>query len=127
MADLTITVSDRDEPVFSPASENLTTPPRGYVRQGGSVEFVLASGSAPVNVTFPKGSPFSQTGPIQLGGPAQQSTQDKTVASQAPASSYSFVVTLQNPPPKHHGEDPEPPSTVSGDLEVTPDFPFPET
>jgi hypothetical protein len=115
MADLTVTVSAGNDPAYSPPGSTAGSPPRGLIRQGGTVEFVL-SGLLPVTVTFPHGSPFSQTGPILLGGPAQQSTQDKTVASHSTPGRYRFDVA-----PQPTGEDPEPPSTVSGELEVTPE------
>ncbi|MDC0711651.1 hypothetical protein POL68_24495 [Stigmatella sp. ncwal1] len=122
MADLTITVSDRDEPDYSPEGSTAPHPTRGLIRQGGTVEFKLAIGSDPVTVTFPNGSPFALTGPILLGGISQQTQQDKTVAFQTVPANYKYVVTPQNPPPPHPGKDPEPPTTVSGDLEVTPGF-----
>ncbi|WP_225413750.1 hypothetical protein [Stigmatella hybrida] len=116
MADLTVTVSAGTTPTYSPPGSTGTNPLRGIIRQGGTVEFVFA-GTTPITVTFPNGSPFSQTAPIQLGGPSQLGTQDKTVASQATPNIYKFDVT-----PQPGGEKPGPPSTVSGDLEVTPDY-----
>ncbi|SEL06419.1 hypothetical protein SAMN05444354_103439 [Stigmatella aurantiaca] len=116
MADLTVTVSAGADPTYSPAGSTATNPLRGRIRQGGTVEFVFA-GTIPVTVTFPNGSPFTQTGTIQLGGPSQLGTQDKTVAAQAVPNIYQFDVA-----PQPDREKPGPPSTVSGDLEVTPDY-----
>jgi hypothetical protein len=116
MADLTVTVSAGNDPTYSPAGSTGTNPLRGLIRQGGTVEFVFA-GTTPVTVTFPNGSPFSQTGAIQLGGPSQLVNQDKTVAPQAAPNIYKFDVT-----PQPSDDRPGPPSTVSGDLEVTPDY-----
>jgi hypothetical protein len=116
MADLTVTVTAGADPTYSPAGSTANNPLRGLVRQGGTVEFVFA-GSTPVTVSFPNGSPFSQSGSFQLGGPSQLGTQDKTVASQATPNTYRFDVV-----PQPDREKPGPPTTVSGDLEVTPDY-----
>jgi plastocyanin len=101
--------------------DSLSYDPRPpIVKPGDSVEFKMDGWEDTVTVTisFGTSSPFAQP-TMTLDGSGEGSAQQTyTVRSNASAGLYPFTVTSTT-----RKEDPEPPGTISGDLEVSTDSP----
>jgi hypothetical protein len=115
MAQLTITIGTTNPPTYS------ADPPT--VEVGGSVLFVLQGRADTVELDFTlKGvecSPFDVNDFTLDGSSALTAQQSKTVVSSAQLGSYHFrALPPGSTRPKR--EDPDPPGTVSGDVDVIP-------
>lgn len=72
-----------------------------------------------VNIDFGSSSPFTDK-QFQLdGGNQQLAHRNNTVRQDAAKGTYSYQVLPLDPIILKDGEDPDPPGTVSGDLEVS--------
>ncbi|WP_095978478.1 hypothetical protein [Melittangium boletus] len=109
MATLTIQIRIGREPIYS------INPPLVY--PGDTVVFTLEDSTDTVTVKFEEGTPFNQDDFVLNGSSTLTASKSPVVRSDAPYRRYEFKVP---PPPEpwKHGEDPEPPGTVSGGVDV---------
>jgi hypothetical protein len=113
---LTITIGTTNPPTYS------QNPP--VIEVGGSVLFVLQGRTDTVELDFTldgvERSPFD-VNDFTLDGANELTAQKaKTVVSSAKVGSYRFRV-LPPGTTRPKGEEPDPPGTVSGDVDVVPE------
>ncbi|HEX8537111.1 MAG TPA: hypothetical protein VF664_06575 [Cystobacter sp.] len=112
---LIITIGTTNPPTYS------SNPPT--VEVGGSVLFILQGRTDTVELDFTlegvECSPFDVNDFTLDGSSALTAQKAKTVESSARIGSYRFKV-LPPGTPRPKGEDPDPPGTVSGDVDVIP-------
>ena len=109
MATLNVYIRIGREPTYS------TNPP--VVFPGDTVNFTLEDSTDTVTVDFLVGSPFTQTDFVLNGSSSLTATKSPVVKSDATYKRYEFWVL---PPGERWtmGEEPEPPGTVHGGLDV---------
>ena len=112
MPNLTITLGTDTEPEYS------HEPP--WVQRGDTITFQLRDRTDIVKVTFTDGSPLPDD-TFQLDGSNNLTNQKvESVKTSAPLKRYPFIATHQ---PPVVGEDPEPPGTLTGGVDVSTDPP----
>gem|GEM_PF-5898702 len=108
MATLNVYIRIGYEPTYS------KNPPVVY--PGDTVNFTLEDSTDTVTVKFEAGSPFTQADFVLNGTSTLTATKSPVVKSDAIHRRYEFKVPPPMTPPK--GEEPEPPGTASGGLDV---------
>jgi hypothetical protein len=89
------------------------------IKHGDTVRFVMDGREDAVFVDFTEGTPFAQSTFGLNGSELTMSAKSETVVSNVIARTYPFFVI----PDERERGVPEPPGTLSGDLEVVTDPP----